>query len=525
MSKIVLLAINAKYVHSSLAVWSLAASIKKRHGAKHDVNVIEANINQNIADIAYSVTELEPDFVGISAYIWNAGILPELLKLLREQLPGVVIVLGGPEAVYNAQHWRDNGADFVLKGQNDQSVDPYTDEYFSALGDKLAYIETSRGCPYSCAFCLSADSSVEFFPLETVKERILKLSQTKTKTIKFVDRTFNCNPKRAYELYEYIIGLQSCKARLCTNCKFHFEVAADLFDDKTLNLLATAPPGKIQFEIGLQSFFEPALKASSRKTDLIKAEKNITKLLKTQNIHIHVDLIAGLPYETLDSFRESFDRAYRLGAHTLQLGFLKLLHGSKLRNEAQKLGIIYDKNPPYEIQSSTWLSALDIKILKNTENALQHTYNKNRFLKTIEYVLEVSGISPFKFYQTLGSKHPNYAMQLEDYVYHVYEFCKDLTGVDNEILCDKLHYDWLSMVKGKNLPAFLKNRKGRLNALRLTPCAICPVQCKSKVKTASCPPVHTLKRNEHAILSTGERIIVDTGSQNPVTGLYKVLIN
>ena len=470
MKKIVFLAINAKYVHSSLSVWSLAATVKKRHSARYDVSVIEATISQNITDIACNVSALKPDIVGISTYIWNAKILPELLGLLREQLPGVLIVLGGPEAVYNKKYWLDNGADYVLNGQCSYKIDPYTDDFFAAHGDKMAYIETSRGCPFNCAFCLSAGSDVEFFPLDMVKERILKLSQSKTKTIKFVDRTFNCNPKRAYELFEYVIGLD-------THCKFHFEVAADLFDERTLDLLSTAPIGRIQFEIGLQSFFEPALEASSRKTDLTKAEENIRALLKAQNIHIHVDLIAGLPYETLGEFEKSFERAYLLSAHTLQLGFLKLLNGSTLRDKAHEFGIKYDKDPPYEIQSSTWLSTDDLKILKDAENALQRTYNKSRFLETIKYVLVSSTLTPFDFYHSLGSAYPNHGTQLEDYVYQVFDFCKSQSGVDIEILCDKLHYDWLSMVKSKNMPSFLKSRgKGNI------------------------------------------------GERNPVTGLYKIII-
>jgi len=426
--KVTLLAINAKYIHSSLSVWILAESVSKYARALHDVNVVEATINQENSYIAENVAALKPDILGVSTYIWNAGKLPALLEQLRERLPGTIFVLGGPEASYNPEHWLENGADFVLPGEGEynfpalldvvaegrhagkipklpdetaegipagktqqhpektaksnpvlnsvqfrpepraleEPVDPYTDAYFAALGGRISYLETSRGCPFRCSFCLSAGIPVRYFRMDTVKKQIKKLSHSGTQTIKLVDRTFNCNAGRAYELLKYIIGLD-------TDCRFHFEVAADLFDEHTLTLLASAPPGRIQLEAGLQSFHKPALDASSRQTDIGKAVKNITTLLQAGNIHLHVDLIAGLPHETPKDFKESFNKAYALGAHTLQLGFLKLLHGSVMREQAEILEIHYTSQPPYEITGSPWMTVDDIKVLKQTENALQHT--------------------------------------------------------------------------------------------------------------------------------------------------------
>jgi len=530
------LAINAKYVHSSLAVWILAGGVSKYARAPHDVKVVEATIHQENCDIAGQVAVFAPDVVGISTYIWNADKLLELLNLLKEKLPKAIIVLGGPEASYNSEYWLACGADYVLCGEGEYSfpllldtlgdakpkqsepehpieavvpsepsepiapIDPYSDAYFDALGGRIAYIETSRGCPYQCSFCLSGGSIVSFFPLDTVKKQLYKLSCAGAKTIKLVDRTFNCNANRACELFEYIIGLD-------TTCCFHFEVAADLFDERQLSILSRAPAGRIQLEAGLQSFYEPALKASSRHTDIKKAEKNIRLLLKNKNIHIHVDLIAGLPYETLSDFQVGFNRAFALGAHTLQLGFLKLLHGSTIRSQAEELKIQYNSRPPYEISRSPWLSAEDLRILSQTENALQHTYNKSRFLSTLEYVKSVSELSPFSLFRALGEAAPNHGTDLADYAQQIYDCFAKLPSVRDDKLQDCMVCDWLSMVKGKNLPRFLLNLDRRHAQL---------------IKAAESLFGHTVARNEAAILRSGVGVVVDSNDRDPVTGLYRL---
>ena len=537
MSKVVLLAVNAKYVHSSLSVWVIAGGISKYARFSYDVHIVEATINQPCVDIVNAVVDLTPDVIGISSYIWNAGKMPDMLALLREQLPEAVIVLGGPEASNNIDYWLESGANHVLQGEgeyvfprfidslsegkaalnpsflqaavskthesavfNEPPVDPYTDEYLEALNGKLSYIETSRGCPFKCSFCLSAGSAVKYFPLDLVKTQILTLSLSDTKTLKFVDRTFNCNADRAYELFDYVIGLD-------TKCRFHFEVAADLFNDRVLSLLRAAPPGRIQFEIGLQSFFKEALETSSRQMDVDKAIRSIQTLMQMQNIHVHIDLIAGLPYETLNDFMNSFDRAYELNTHHLQLGFLKLLHGSKLRQQAKSLGIEFTIEPPYEITSSPWLSCEDLVIIKQTENALQHTKNKGRFLTSLDYVLSATGERPFSLMRSLGEAVPNRGAQLEEYVVHIYDFFISLPGVEKSVLKDCLTYDWLGMVKGKNTPTLLKNEDDR----------------RSFVADFAMKQLgRKMRREEIAVLSTGKGLFVDSNDRDPVTGLYRV---
>ena len=529
MKKIVLLAVNSKYVHSSLSVWFLEAGIAQNARLRYDVVVAESTINRPISEIAGQVAAHEPDVIGISAYIWNAQMLPELITSLREKLPHAVFVLGGPEAAYNADYWLESGgADYVLRDEGEQRfpmlldalsggeasaekigdmvlqpqipLDPYSSSYFSVLDGRIAYIETSRGCPFGCAFCLSAGSGVRFFPIEAAKEQIRKLAGSGAKTIKFVDRTFNCDRERAYELFEYIMTLK-------THCCFHFEVAADLFDQKTLMLLGAALPGRIQLETGIQSFFRPALEASARHADTEMAERNIRALVLGQNIHIHVDLIAGLPYETLHEFQNSFDRAYALGAHTLQLGFLKLIHGSLLRKQADDLCISYSDVPPYEIISSPWLSAEDMQILKSAENALRRTYNKSRFLSSLKYVLSATHMNPFSLFRTLGEAAPNSGTPLDTYAAQLYDCFSGLPGVERDKLRDCMTCDWLGMVKGKNMPLFLKMQDKRRNQI-----------ASEAAKLLG----HTVALGETAVLSCGSGIYTDREDRDPVTGLYRV---
>ena len=528
MKKVVLLAVNAKYVHSSLSVWFLAAGIAHNACLRYDVVVAESTINRPINEIAGQVAAHEPDIVGISAYIWNAQMLPELIAALRGRLPCAVFVLGGPEAAYNEDFWLERGADYVLRGEGEQRLpmlldalsggvvsardvgglklqpqaplNPYSSSYFNALDGRIAYIETSRGCPFRCAFCLSAGSGVRFFPIDAAKEQIRKLAGSGTKTVKFVDRTFNCDRERAYELFEFILNLEA-------HCCFHFEVAADLFDEKTLTLLAAAPPGRIQLEAGIQSFFLPALEASARQTDIEKAERSIRALVLGQNIHIHVDLIAGLPNETLSEFQNSFDRAFALGAHTLQLGFLKLIHGSLLREQSGALGISFSDFPPYEIISSPWLSAEDLHVLKSAENALRRTYNKSRFLSSLEYVLSATHLSPFSLFRMLGEAAPNSGIPLDAYAMLLFDCFSGLPGVKMDMLLDCMTCDWLGMVKGKNMPLFLKMQDKR----------------RKQIASAAAKRLgHAVSVGETAVLSCGSSVFVDIKDRDPVNGLYRV---
>ncbi|MCL2195726.1 MAG: DUF4080 domain-containing protein [Oscillospiraceae bacterium] len=521
---VTLLAINTKYVHSSLAVWAIASGVAAHARQPHDVQVLEATINQHCADIAQRVIAQAPDVLGISTYIWNAGMLPELLAVLRCHLPKLTVVLGGPEAACNAQHWLSHGADHVICGAGEHSfaalldnlsgddspapsgspppVNPYSEAYFATLAGRIAYIETSRGCPFRCSYCLSGESSLEFVPLDLAKEQITQLARSGARTIKFVDRTFNANAQRACDIWTHVMSLDSA-------CCFHFEVAADLFDEQSLTLLQRAAPGRIQLEIGLQSFHAPTLAAVQRKTNLVRAEENIRRLVAADNMHVHVDLIAGLPQETLATFELGFNRAYALGAHKLQLGFLKLLHGSKLRSQAQALGLVHAAEPPYEILRSPWMSAEELAWLNTAENALQHTYNQGRFLRTLDYVLAATQLSPLRLFHSMGNAAPHHARALDDYATQLHAHWRSLPGIDDETLRDHMLCDFLTMTRGQSMPPFLKCHDKRR---------------KQVLQRANEMLNRSVRTHEVAVLHNGRGVFADSHRPCPVTKRYPLIV-
>ncbi len=500
----VILALNARYIHSSLAPWYLRAGTAAFCAHAHTVRVAEGTINQSDGDILALITDGMPDVVALSCYIWNIATLRRLLPDIRRLLPDAAIVLGGPEATYNAKTLlRETAADYVLAGEGerpfallldalasgdgfdsipglcrvagdrlmlaapyspaDEPPNPYTPDYFQALGGRIAYLETSRGCPFHCAFCLSGfGAGVRFFRMERAKRDLLALAASGTKTVKLVDRTFNADKARAREIFAFIIG--EYKARIPEGVCFHFEIAGDLLDDETLSILSAAPPGLIQFEIGVQSFNEKTLDAVCRKTDMTRLISAVRRLIALGTIHVHIDLIAGLPHEDIAAFAASFNAAYALGAHQLQLGFLKLLHGAPMRRDAMRYPCRYSDAPPYEVAETPWLTADALSRLRHIADAVDKLNNTGRFRRTLAYVLDVTRLTPFELFDALGEQIVRRLVgaSLDALTAAVQAFFAELPNVDADVLRDNLVLDRLSTNRSGKLPTCLRLADRRL---------------------------------------------------------------
>lgn len=492
--KIIISCLNSKYVHASLSPWCLLSGVREFSKNSYDISVMESTINGNIQDIADKIINEKPHIVAFSTYIWNITKTLEICRIIKEN-HNCTIVLGGPEVAYRPKNVLEkyDFIDFVLSGEGEWTFpdfldningdlslisglsyrkngeiitipekeytetppSPFTEEFFQNLNGRISYIETSRGCPYRCAFCLSGRCSpLRFFDLEQVKRDIIRLANSGTQTIKFVDRTFNANSKRANEILLFI--KENYGKEIPQNVCFHFEIAGDILKESTLEILSSMPVGAVQLEIGMQSFNEDTLKLINRKTNTKKLIENIRKLISFNNMHIHIDLIAGLTGEDLESFKNSFNIGYSLKAHMLQMGFLKLLHGADMRENSEKYPCTFNDEPPYEVTSTPWLSDGEIKMLKNCEDAVDRLYNSGRFLYTLNYLIDDVGISPFDVFNNFGNAVNGNKMRLCDYAEKLYNFFA--AQCDKEVLREKLLCDLLSCSSSVQIPEIFKRK-------------------------------------------------------------------
>lgn len=427
--KFVLVALNSSYVHSCLAVRALG-QVLRRHG--HEVACVELTINDRHPALLRRLWEQQGDAYLFSCYIWNITQTLQLAQDLRQILPGVRIALGGPEVSYRpAQLLELPFIDAVMCGEGEGPIvalaqawqqgmeprhpsiatrkhsqaqlaqtAPLEDMPFPYEGDtqldRIVYYESTRGCPYNCAYCLSSTiRGVRALPLPRVEREIRYLVQHGAKLVKFVDRTFNYDRERARQLWRFLAGLPG-------DVRFHFEICAHLLDEQTLELLRGVPPDRFQFEIGVQSTCPPTLEAIHRQTDTERCLENIRRLQQMGNIHLHVDLIAGLPYEDLEHFAQSFDAVYPT-AQVLQLGFLKVLSGSEMERRRQEYGMVCSAQPPYEVYATRWMTYEQMLLLKDIEELVERYHNSGVFLRSMA-LLEAQFDSPFACYRTMAQR-------------------------------------------------------------------------------------------------------------------------
>ena len=463
--RILLVAINAKYIHSCPAVYSLRGSCRHPEA----VEIAEYTINDRYQDILGGILEREADLIGFSTYIWNTQFVQDLIRDIRRvKRESVILFAGGPEASYSPERFLSS-CDFVICGEgerpfrmiteravspsdsdslsNDEKTKdcdrdrhsegyrrqsflrwirtnvpgaafhdgdvlrtnpaipetnadidaiPFLYDDLTLFDNRIIYYESSRGCPFSCTYCLSSiDKRVRFRKMETVLRELQFFIDREVPLVKFIDRTFNCSHERTMMIWRYLRDHDIGKT------SFHFEIGADLLNEEELALLESLRPGLVQLEIGIQSTNPKTLTAIRRTMDLQKLCANIERLRSAQNINLHVDLIAGLPYEGLESFEKSFNDVYTLHADQLQLGFLKVLGGTEMHEMAEEYDIRYSGRPPYEVLSTKWLSCKDLDLLRRICDVLEYYYNSGQFTHTLAY-LEKCRESAFDFYRKLA---------------------------------------------------------------------------------------------------------------------------
>ena len=507
--KILLAAVNAKYIHANLAVCSLQAYAGE-HVKEADVEIAEYTINQQKDDILMDIYRRRADILCFSCYIWNLDYIEELVRDMAKLRPDMPIWLGGPEVSYDAPDVlaRLPEVTGVMKGEGEETFAglcrcyqgcegeslrslrgiafrdadgtvrdnpwrpvmdlndvPFVYHHMEMFRNKIIYYESSRGCPFSCSYCLSSvDKQLRFRDLGTVRRELQFFIDQEVPQVKFVDRTFNCRHEHAAAIWKYIAEHD----RGITN--FHFEVAADLLNEEELEILGSMRPGLVQLEIGVQSTNPDTIREIRRTMDFGRARRAVERIREKGNIHQHLDLIAGLPFEDMESFARSFDDVYALGPDQLQLGFLKVLKGSYMEEKKQEYGLVYKSRPPYEVLYTRWLSYEDMMRLKGIEEMVEVYYNSRQFTHTLEALkagypsafLMYDGLAGFYEEQGLGQVQHKRSARYEILLrYITAEFPEE-----EERFRELLTYDYYLRENAKSRPEFAGEYKVSKEVLR-----------------------------------------------------------
>lgn len=494
--KLFLTTLNAKYVHTSLGLWYIYQYCRPYYP---DMIFKEYNINQDLAWVCGEIYREHADVIAISCNIWNVEQILILCKRIKQVAPKTLIVLGGPEVWERPEQMlTDNpDVDFIIVGEGEVAFKEWLDQYYSAVPQwnkvkglvyrngeeiihtedrtelpdlsvlpfpypddltgferKLIYYETTRGCPFHCQYCLSAnEGGVRYFPMERVKNELLRFIKAGIRQVKLVDRSFNCNPKWAKEIWRFLIAHPGV-----TN--FHFEIVGDLLDDESLAILKTAPKGMFQFEIGVQSTHPETLERIQRKMNWERLSEYIGRLVRETNVFVHLDLIAGLPEEDYDTFARTFNETLSLRPHRLQLGFLKLLRGSGLRAIAEQYHYVYTRETPYEVLQNQWMDYDHFLRLKIIEDLLERYYNSGWFKTTLAFLF-ARHLDPFSFFEAFAKwwkerGFDSVSHKSRDLYKYLLDFSESITQ-PKWIIQNLLKYDLLCQERTVEIPSWLGN--------------------------------------------------------------------
>lgn len=493
--RILLAAINAKYIHSNLAVYSLKSYAGSRL-PDVDIQICEYTINQQIDRILADLYEKKPDMLCFSCYIWNITCVREVLAEVKKVLPEVKIWLGGPEVSYNAVAFLKKypQVDGIMKGEGEQtflellqalrentslteilgitwrredgeienhpwrpaiSLDevPFVYQDMELFSHRIIYYESSRGCPFSCSYCLSSiDKCLRFRSLEKVLPELQFFLDQKVPQVKFVDRTFNVNHEHTMAVWRYLTEHDNG----ITN--FHFEISADLLREEEIDLIAKMRPGLIQLEIGVQSTNPNTIREIGRTMNFPKVASAVARVKACQNTHQHLDLIAGLPFEDYESFRKSFDDVYALRPEQLQLGFLKVLKGSRMYEQAQQYGVVWQERPPFEVLKTNWLSYGEVLALKRVEEMVEVYYNSGQFACTLPK-LEKRFQSPFRMFEALADYYRGrHLLEVNHARAARYEillsFVREIAPEEEKLYRELMTFDFYLRENAKSRPEF-----------------------------------------------------------------------
>ncbi len=461
----------------------------------YEAVIKEVTINDRVENILKEIIKEKPDVVAFSAYIWNLEYVERLTELIKRVDENIEILYGGPEVSYDSEgFFQNNKVDYIISGEGEETyrdfvlyklgelhlskikglyfkkdgevyfngerklmnmndiIFPYSDE--DNLEDKMVYYEASRGCPFSCKYCLSSTiHGVRFLDTERVKKELQFFMDKKVRLVKFVDRTFNCNHKFVMEIWSFLINSD-------TKTRFHFEVSADILKDDEIKLLNTAPKGRFQLEVGVQTTNPQILKNINRTITFEDIKEKVVEIKKGDNIHQHLDLIAGLSGEDYESFKKSFNDVYNLGVEMVQLGFLKLLRGSDMRIEAEEWGIEYSPYPPYEVLKTSYINYFELLELKKIDEMVDKYNNSGKFLNILKYLIPKFK-TPFDFFKELGNffEEKGYFNRnigsVEYYKVFLDFYNEKMQDKEERILKEIIKYDYLCFNKKRWLPDFL----------------------------------------------------------------------